>query len=84
MKCYARFVVFPCRYNKWAGTQPWRDSTVAATSGVADAEVKELCGALDWLLARPSRMERKLAARHLAAVERRVRRRGRVTMGESR
>ena len=84
MTYYARLSVFTCRYNKLAGTRPWRDSTVAATSGVAGAEVRELPGALDWLLARPSRMERKLAARHLAAVGRRVRRRGRVTMGESR
>ena len=64
--------MFPCRYNKWACTRPWQDSTLAATLGVADAEVKELPSALDWLLARPGRIERKLAARHLAAVERRV------------
>ena len=35
--------------------------------GVGHVEVEELYGALDWLLARQGRIERKLAARHLAA-----------------
>ena len=53
--------------SKLACTRHWQDSTLAATLGVADAEVEELYGALDWLLARQSRIERKLAARHLSA-----------------
>ncbi len=51
--------------SKLATTRRWRQSTLAATLGVADAGADELYGALDWLLARQERIERRLAARHL-------------------
>jgi len=42
-------------------------STLGACLGVEGADENELYGAMDWLLARQARVERALAARHLAA-----------------
>jgi hypothetical protein len=41
-------------------------STLGACLGVEGADENELYGAMDWLLARQGRVERSLAARHLA------------------
>lgn len=51
--------------SKLATTRWWHDTTLPALLGVADADEDELYAALDWLLARQGRIERKLAARHL-------------------
>ena len=59
----AERLIHPC--SKLASTRHWNDTTLAEELGVGDAEVDELYDALDWLLARQSRIERKLAARHL-------------------
>ena len=54
--------------SKLAATRLWRHSTLAEQLGVADAAgANDLYGALDWLLARQKRIEKKLAARHLSA-----------------
>ncbi len=52
--------------SKLACTRHWNETTLAEELGVADADVDELYDALDWLLARQRRIERKLADRHLA------------------
>lgn len=51
--------------SKLATARLWSQTTLAEELGVADASVEELYGALDWLLARQDRLERKLARRHL-------------------
>jgi transposase len=51
--------------SKLATTRLWRDSTLADQLGVADADEDELYDALDWLLERQERIEKKLAKRHL-------------------
>lgn len=51
--------------SKLAATRLWKNTTLAEDLDVADAEVQELYGALDWLLARQRRIENKLAKRHL-------------------
>lgn len=52
--------------SKLAATRRWRKTTLAEELGVAEAEVDEVYEALDWLLARQTRIENKLARRHLA------------------
>ena len=52
--------------SKLAATRLWRKTTLADELGVADADVNEVYQALDWLFARQSRIENKLAQRHLA------------------
>jgi hypothetical protein len=52
--------------SKLATARGLADSTLAARLGVEGATEDELYGALDWLLARQARVERALAARHLA------------------
>jgi transposase len=52
--------------TKLATTRWWQTTTLADEFGVADADEDDLYGAMDWLLARQQRIERKLAARHLA------------------
>ena len=61
----AERLIHPC--SKLGCTRDWNDTTLAGELGVADADVDELYDALDWLLARQRRIERKLADRHLAA-----------------
>ena len=48
-------------------TRLWRHSTLTEQLGVEDADENDLYAALDWLPARQKRIEKKLAARHLAS-----------------
>lgn len=52
-------------YSKLATTRAWHTATLAEDCGVQDAGEDDLYAAMDWLLERQSRIERKLAARHL-------------------
>ena len=52
--------------SKLATTRSWHTTTVAEELAVEDADEDELYEALDWLLARQSRIEKKLAGRHLS------------------
>lgn len=52
-------------YSKLATTRAWHTTTLAEDCGVRETGEDELYAAMDWLLARQSRIERKLAARHL-------------------
>ena len=52
-------------HTKLATTRWWHTTTLAEDFGVADATEDELYAAMDWLLARQGRIEKKLAARHL-------------------
>lgn len=56
-------VIRPC--SKLATTRLWHTTTLAEELSVADGTEGELYEALDWLLARQGRMEKKLAKRHL-------------------
>jgi transposase len=58
-------LIDPC--SKLAITRAWRTTTLAEELGVGEATEDELYAAMDWLLARQERIERKLAARHLTA-----------------
>ena len=49
-----------------ATTRAWHTTTLAEELGVQDASEDDLYQALDWLLARQERIEKKLAKRHLA------------------
>jgi transposase len=51
--------------SKLATTRFWHTTTLAEELSVRDADEEELYGALDWLLARQERIEKKLAQRHL-------------------
>ncbi len=51
--------------SKLATTRWWHTTTLPASLGVADADEDALYAAMDWLLERQARIERKLAARHL-------------------
>ena len=59
----AERLVFPC--SKLATTRMWHTTTLAEQLEVADADEDALYAAMDWLLARQGRIEKKLAARHL-------------------
>jgi transposase len=52
-------------HSKLATTRAWRTTTLAEECGVQEASENDLYAAMDWLLERQSRIERKLAARHL-------------------
>jgi len=54
-------------HTKLATTRWWHSTTLAEDFGVADASEDDLYAAMDWLLARQERMQKKLAARHLSA-----------------
>ena len=54
-------------HTKLATTRWWHSTTLAEEFGVADATEDELYAAMDWLLERQARIERKLAGRHLRA-----------------
>jgi len=56
-------LIDPC--SKLATTRAWHTTTLAEELGVADATEDELYAAMDWLLERQERIEKKLAARHL-------------------
>jgi transposase len=53
--------------TKLATTRWWHTTTVAEAFGVQEADEDALYAAMDWLLARQPLIEKKLAARHLAA-----------------
>jgi transposase len=50
--------------SKLATTRLWQSTTLGELLAVADADADELYQAMDWLLARQARIEKKLAARH--------------------
>lgn len=51
--------------TKLATTRWWHTSTLAEDFGVAEATEDDLYAAMDWLLIRQERIQKKLAARHL-------------------
>jgi len=51
--------------SKLATTAWWADTTLPEMLDVGDADEDDLYDAMDWLLERQSRIENKLAARHL-------------------
>lgn len=51
--------------TKLATTRWWHTTTLAEDFGVSDATEVDLYAAMDWLLERQPRIEKKLAARHL-------------------
>lgn len=53
--------------SKLATSRSWSRYTLAMDLGVHDAEERELYDAMDWLLERQGRIEKKLAARHLTS-----------------
>jgi transposase len=53
----------PC--SKLATTRQWHNTTLAEELSVSGASEDELYEAMDWLLERQGRIEKKLAARHL-------------------
>jgi transposase len=53
----------PC--SKLATVRDWHCTTLAQELNVEDADEEELYQAMDWLLERKPRIEKKLAARHL-------------------
>ena len=54
-------------HTKLATTRWWHTTTLAEDFGVADADEDDLYAAMDWLLARQDRIQKKLASRHLSA-----------------
>ena len=56
-------LLHPC--SKLATTREWHTTTLAEELSVADATEDDLYQAMDWLLERQPRIEKKLAARHL-------------------
>src|SRR6266850_1026175 len=53
-------------HTKLATTRWWHTTTLADDFGVADADEDDLYAAMDWLLARQDRIQKKLASRHLS------------------
>jgi len=53
--------------SKLATARSWHTTTLPELLGVADADEQDLYGAMDWLLERQGRIEKKLAGRHLKA-----------------
>jgi hypothetical protein len=51
--------------SKLAMTHAWSDTTLAEDLGVADAHEDELYEAMDWLIERQDKIEKRLAKRHL-------------------
>jgi hypothetical protein len=60
----AERLLHPC--SKLATTRLWHTTTLAEELGVTDANEDDLYEAMDWLLVRQDRVEKKLAARHLS------------------
>jgi transposase len=60
----AERLIHPC--SKLATTRRWHATTLAEELGVEDADEDDLYEAMDWLLERKQRIEKKLARRHLA------------------
>jgi transposase len=63
MAMIAARLLHPC--SKLATTREWHTTTLAEELSVADATEDDLYQAMDWLLERQPRIEKKLAARHL-------------------
>jgi len=59
----AERLLHPC--SKLATARLWSSCTLASELGVGDADADALYAAMDWLVSRQARIERKLAARHL-------------------
>ncbi|NDZ11391.1 transposase [Variovorax sp. WS11] len=53
-------------HTKLATTRWWHTTTLAEDFGVADADEDDLYAAMDWLLERQDRIQKKLASRHLS------------------
>ncbi len=51
--------------SKLAMTHAWADTTLAEDLGIADADEDELYAAMDWLIERQDKIEKRLAKRHL-------------------
>lgn len=51
--------------SKLGTTRLWHTTTLAEELKVTDADADDLYAAMDWLIERQSRIEKKLAARHL-------------------
>jgi hypothetical protein len=64
MGMIAQCLLDPC--SKLAITRAWHTTTLAEELGVEKATEDDLYHAMDWLLDRQERIEKKLAARHLA------------------
>ena len=60
----AQRLLDPC--SKLATTRAWHTTTLAEELGVEKATEDDLYQAMDWLLERKERIEKKLAERHLA------------------
>jgi len=60
----AQRLIDPC--SKLATTREWHTTTLAEELGVGEATENDLYEAMDWLLERKERIEKKLAARHLS------------------
>ena len=60
----AERLLHPC--SKLATTRLWHTTTLAEELGVTDANEDDLYEAMDWLLVRQGRVEKKLAARHFS------------------
>ena len=54
-------------HTKLATIRWWANTTLAEAFTVEDADEQELYAAMDWLLERQDRIQKKLAARHLKA-----------------
>ncbi|MHB8563147.1 MAG: IS1634 family transposase [Acidiferrobacteraceae bacterium] len=52
-------------HTKLATTRWWHTTTLAEDFGVTDADEQDCYAAMDWLLARQDRIQKKLATRHL-------------------
>lgn len=59
----AERLIHPC--SKLATTRHWHTTTLAEQLSVQDADENDLYAAMDWLLERKGRIEKKLAERHL-------------------
>ncbi len=53
-------------HTKLATTRWWHTTTLAEDFGVAGCDENDLYAAMDWLLARQGKIQKKLAARHLS------------------
>jgi transposase len=51
--------------SKLAMQRAWKDTTLPALLGIEGADEDDLYAAMDWLVARQDKIEKKLAARHL-------------------
>jgi transposase len=60
----AERLIHPC--SKLATTRHWHSTTLAEELAVGEANEDDLYEALDWLLERKPRIEKKLARRHLS------------------